>query len=530
MRLLTASKHGFGRTAKLQAGLGTTFRGDAYGHRQMSLGLPAMIYGERMLGSWGVDVTSPSASHFRRIVMNSDQENDDSQGYIDFHRLLDGALRKRLEDEGQNKWVFRDMAEEAAESLRKYPEAHEKLASVASGLRSSTPVLPVRVRQLLQWFGAERRGPQVNPAIRLALELHKLHIAPDLNAVSLDAPISFRPGIKPTIEYPEGYTPRTVRAGVHHLDEVEASLLNEIWKERISDRLIGWVDEHPGATREEIQAKLDELAKLDSNEVMGIRTPIPTPRNPSRIAAATFRVNELGAANTKPPSISPNDTIVAATTLMDQRGLSRLLVVSGRTLKGTVSWHSIGSWLLHGGNRDAEVRHCMEPPLRELRDDAPLLEAIDEVERHQCVVIRNSRDSGVGGIITASDIVRDVMSLSEPFLLLMQIENHVRGLILDGRFTVEDLRDVKDGRDSNRYVRHVDDLTLGEYLDLLNQEGSWQKLGLSGVDRRAFTSQLDHVRRIRNAVMHFKLDPIRSEELQILHECAKYLQTIRSRT
>jgi hypothetical protein len=171
----------------------------------------------------------------------------------------------------------------------------------------------------------------------------------------------------------------------------------------------------------------------------------------------------------------------------------------------------------------------MEPPPRELRGDAPLLEAINEVEHHQCIVIRNSSDNGVGGIITSSDIVRDVLRLSEPFLLLMQIENHLRGLILDGNFTVEDLRKVKDGRDSNRYVRHVDDLALGEYLDLLNQDGSWQKLGLSAVDRRAFTAQLDYIRRIRNAVMHFKLDPIRSEDLQILYECAKYLQITKSR-
>ncbi len=239
--------------------------------------------------------------------------------------------------------------------------------------------------------------------------------------------------------------------------------------------------------------------------------------------------NELEAANTKPSSISPSDTIVAATTIMDQRGLSRLLVVSGRTVKGTVSWHSIGSWLLRGGSRDADVRHCMKPPPRELRDDAPLLEAINEVERHQYVLIRNGNDNTIRGIITFSDIVRELLRLSEPFLLLMQIENHLRGLVLDGNFTVEDLRKVKDCRDSNRYVRHVDDLTLGEYLDLLSQEGSWQKLALPAVDRKAFTVQLGHIRRIRNAVMHFKLDPIRSEDLEILHECAKHLQITKFR-
>ena len=460
--------------------------------------------------------------------MASDEENGDVQRYIEVNRLADKALRKRLEAEGINKWFFRDQAEAAEESCRKYSKAHKNLASVASSLESGAPVLPVTVREFLQWFGFERRGPQINATIRLALEIYLLHIAPDLNAVNLDDTISFWPGAKSIIEYPEGYTPRRLRKG-DVLDEVEASILQKIWEELILDRLTGWADENPGATKDDLQAKADELAKLHDKEIMGLKTPIPTPRNPSRVEDAILRVNELSAANTKPPSVTPNDTIVAAATILDQRGLYRLLVVSGRTLKGTVSWHSIGSWLLRGGSRDAEVRCCMEPAPRELRNDAPLLEAIDEVERHQCVVIRNSSDNGVGGIITSSDVVRDLMRLSEPFFLLMQIENLLRGLIFCGRFTIEDLRSVKEGQDLNRYVRNVDDLTLGEYLDLLNQEGSWQKLGLSAVDRRLFTAQLDDIRRIRNSVMHFKLDPIGSQDIQTLRECERYLRITKFR-
>jgi hypothetical protein len=93
-------------------------------------------------------------------MMNSNQENGDAQWCIDLNRQLDRSLRNQLGREGRDKWVFLDMAEEAEESRRKYPKAHKNLASVASGLRSGAPVLPVRVRQFLKWFGAERRGPQ----------------------------------------------------------------------------------------------------------------------------------------------------------------------------------------------------------------------------------------------------------------------------------------------------------------------------------------------------------------------------------
>jgi hypothetical protein len=94
--------------------------------------------------------------------------------------------------------------------------------------------------------------------------------------------------------------------------------------------------------------------------------------------------------------------------------------------------------------------------------------------------------------------------LTEPFLLIGEIENHLRRLIANS-FSVEDLQSVRDEADDKRTVNKVADLNIGEYMRLLENPASWSKLNLK-LDRRLFCEQLDEVRRIRNDVMHFNND------------------------
>lgn len=131
-------------------------------------------------------------------------------------------------------------------------------------------------------------------------------------------------------------------------------------------------------------------------------------------------------------------------------------------------------------------------------------------------------DKTICGIVTAYDISAQFQQLSEPFLLLGDIENHVRYLI-SKTFTLDELRKVKDAADVDRVIEDVSDLTFGEYVRLLQNDENWRKLNMR-IDRKTFTDWLDKVREIRNDVMHFDPDPIESGDLQLLKDFVRFFQ------
>ena len=61
--------------------------------------------------------------------------------------------------------------------------------------------------------------------------------------------------------------------------------------------------------------------------------------------------------------------------------------------------------------------------------------------------------------------------MSEPFLLLGEIENHVRRIIAN-KYPLEILKGVRDPADQSRPIQAVSDLTFGEYIRLLENQRS----------------------------------------------------------
>lgn len=248
--------------------------------------------------------------------MNADQENRERQ-------KQDALLQHLLE-------VWKDIEYDEKENRQAYPEAHKNLEGIGSALQLGAPILPTTtLRELLRWFGAERRSPRTNNVIRTALRIHDLSINPDLHAARLNNNVEFGAGYK-FFKFPKGYKPRVLQPG-QSIDKVEASELNQIWLERFGDVLSGWIDEHPEATHAEILAKSEELQKLEPTEFLKIETPIPKPENPLPIEDSTIRVSLLKAAKTELAFVSPDNTIGDAITIMEQRGFSQLPVIRGRS-------------------------------------------------------------------------------------------------------------------------------------------------------------------------------------------------------
>jgi CBS domain-containing protein len=239
----------------------------------------------------------------------------------------------------------------------------------------------------------------------------------------------------------------------------------------------------------------------------------------------TYRIGKLHSANRAPVSVNPNQTIKEAVTLMLANDFSQLpVMVSERDVKGIISWTSVGRGLALGGKRnDAEARECMDPA-HIVSADTSLFDAIDEIVRNQYVLIQDLSRK-ISGIVTTSDLSLQFHQMTEPFLLLGEIENHVRNIIVErGRFTKEVLRKFSNPNDP-KPIDGVSDLSFGEYIGLLENEECWASVGLA-VDRKIFVRNLDKVRRIRNDVMHFDPDGVSDDDLEALRKFTAFLQRL----
>ncbi len=340
----------------------------------------------------------------------------------------------------------------------------EELSDIANRIGDGQDVPPVTVRTLLSWAGAQRRGSWVVEWIRRNLREAGLATDPDFESAYLDSFIRFV----------------RVSSQEQHAD----------------------------------------------NEAGAI--PIPPPASSAggspNLSDPTYRISKLAAANNPPMRIPPDSLVEEAVTLMLANDFSQLPVMtSERDVKGIISWTSIGTRLVLGRS-GKHVRDLMDGH-QEISADISLFQAIPIIVQHYYVLVRG-HDNRIVGILTASDLNTQFQQLAEPFLLLGEIENHIRR-ILDGKFSADELASARDPSDGERQVSDVSDLTFGEYIRLLENGNRWNKLAIS-IDRATFCKQLDDVRRIRNDVMHFDPDGIPQSDLDRLRDFARFLQRLQS--
>jgi CBS domain-containing protein len=324
------------------------------------------------------------------------------------------------------------------------------------------------VRTLLSWFGAARRSYRNVRQIRKALNKTKLKTDPDFEEAWIDASVAFVPKPKPASKL----------------------LTAEVLPTGVSDP-----------------------------EVIGDIGGIPIPKKSVDDVTNRIKIGMLAAANRPPLCVSPDTRVEEAITLMLQNDYSQLPVTTTvRDVKGIFSWKALGSRLALG-KKCEKVSECMEAA-NETRLDASLFDAIQQIVEHESVLVRDTSRK-LTGIVTTADLSLQFAQLGEPFLLLGQIENHVRNLMAD-KYTANELAAARDPADGDRNIEDVSDLTLGEYIRLLENPKRWEKLAVK-IDRKIFVEELKRVGRIRNDVMHFDPDGPSPDDLKTLRKCVKFL-------
>ncbi len=169
----------------------------------------------------------------------------------------------------------------------------------------------------------------------------------------------------------------------------------------------------------------------------------------------TVRIGELEAAHQQPASVNRDDCLSTATTTMLLNDFSQLPVMKGnRDLYGIVSWRSIGQRYALG-LQPQSVRECMVPH-REIGIEAPLLSALEDISGHGYVLVRGV-DNSITGIVTASDVTKQFMQLTGPFLLIGEIEGHLRNLVFR-KFTLEEMNQASSESGSGQKVEGAADV------------------------------------------------------------------------
>lgn len=347
------------------------------------------------------------------------------------------------------------------------PSGPDQLRDLASRLHEADPSPSVTVRQLLGWFGKQRRGWRVVSTIQTSLRKAGLQTDPDFTTAYIDGHLRFT--------LAEGTPPTTSSAKTPRTDAIRSS----------------------------------ESTQDDASSTPPVDDPV-------------LRIQLLKSANRTPVTVARDDRVDKALVLMAMHDYSQLPVTQDlRNVDGMISWRSISLAKVKGVTCEW-VRDCLEPH-EEIRHADPVLRVFRKITDHEVVLVRGTKGT-ITGIVTPVDLSDVFREQTEPFLLLSEIENQLRRII-DGKFSDPELEAAKDPEDEKREVEGVADLTFGECTRLLEKPDNWEQVGL-GLDRKTFVKQLVEVRDIRNDVMHFNPDGLEEDDLQRLKDVRRLLQRV----
>ncbi|MCG6494858.1 CBS domain-containing protein [Kitasatospora sp. A2-31] len=279
-------------------------------------------------------------------------------------RMLD-ALRQELLDN------VAQVSEGDEETPIRSTARHEMLKQARESAEQGHPKsLPVR--DLLQWWGAERRGYLISQQISAELANHSLSTSPDFEAVGLDVVV----------------------------DLVGASTLTEIQPE-------------PETPAQAVASSPVRHSEEDT-PVLGLT------------------VGNLRSALTGVVSVSPSSTFEEAITEMVINGFSQLPVIAGtRNLRGAVTWESIA----RARHVDPQAPFSKAIiPAHDVPYDQHLIDVLPLLADYNFVLVRDQTNA-IAGIVTANDVAMEYGSMATPFFLIGEFDQRLRRILAE-TFTI----------------------------------------------------------------------------------------------
>jgi restriction system protein len=232
----------------------------------------------------------------------------------------------------------------------------------------------------------------------------------------------------------------------------------------------------------------------------------------------SLRIGDLEAAGSTVVSVTTEETLAAATTLMLTHDYSQLAVLDPSGAVRAVSWESIAKARL--AKPDITLADATVIP-RIVDHDADLLAQVDEIYRAGYVLVRGTDGVKITGIVTTADLTLQFASMARPVAMIEEIERRLRRRV-DESFSLDELRAHSK---QPKKIQSAADLTLGAYKYLLAADDDFQKLNWP-LSRDLFLESLEKVRQIRNDLMHFSTDPLKTADLKAIEGLINVLRTV----
>ncbi|WUD72201.1 N-6 DNA methylase [Streptomyces sp. NBC_00510] len=244
-------------------------------------------------------------------------------------------------------------------------QRHENLKRAREQAGEGRPVT-LTVRELLGWWGAQKRSYLISEQIAADLTNHSLVTHPDFDAVPLSARVR-------------------LLGAVQHADTAKDS------------RRIQSVNEAPAAVE-------GEDAPMVGLTVGNL---------PSALGGVVF--------------VSPSATFDEAITHMVINDYSQLPVLSGaRNVRGAVTWKSIAR--ARHANHDPSFSHAIIRP-REVLYNQDLVDILPVLAESEFVLVRDQTNA-IAGIVTASDVAAAYGTMATPFFLVGEFDQRLRQVLV----------------------------------------------------------------------------------------------------
>lgn len=239
------------------------------------------------------------------------------------------------------------------------------------------------------------------------------------------------------------------------------------------------------------------------------------------IPAAAMRVDDLPAARSPVMCVRPGDSVTYATTLMMKLDYSQIPVLEGdSSLHGVVTWQSVAR--MYANQAEKTLENAMDPPgdVTIVHTGDNLLTALPTIAGCGYVLVRNQHGH-ICGIVTTADLAVQFGNVAKPFFIIGEIERRLRGFLTP----VFD-HDPAVRKATKKRTDRVGEMMFGNYVELLKSPENWQRLGWPFVDRDLFIELLDGVRKVRNAVAHFRPMTLTTTENQQVDQLLLMLKSI----
>ncbi|OLT16907.1 hypothetical protein BJF80_05635 [Serinicoccus sp. CUA-874] len=253
---------------------------------------------------------------------------------------------------------------------------------------------------------------------------------------------------------------------------------------------------------EDVADELREGAEASHSETDSVQSPLEL-RGATLPDEVGITLGNIPSASTDVVAVNPGATYEEAITLMLLNDFSQLAVMNAppRGYKGAVTWKSIArEQHSNPGSRLVDA----VTPAKVFSFDTELIDVLPTLQEQDFVFVEDAQKR-ITGIVTAADVVQAYGQLATPFFLMGELDQLLRRIVRDA-FSMDIIRSLCD-EDGRRKLRSHDELTMGDYQRILQNDENWKALDWP-LDRSVFDARLDELRQVRNDIMHFNPDPI----------------------